>query len=636
MFHPARILALLCLSSGCVFAQTFGEIAGEVKDASGAVIPAAPVTVTNIETSVVRTTTTNDAGIYSFPALIPGTYTAKVEAKGFRPIVKTGIALQVQQTARVDFTVELGQVAETIEVSASAAMLSTDTVTVGTVIENKRIVDLPLNGRNFLQLVSLSPNVSYGFATPGQAAGRQGGTRSSQNISISGMRGTWNHYTLDGIENTDVNFNLYVLLPSVDALQEFKVQTGIYPAEFGRGAAQINVSTKPGTNNFHGTVYEFLRNSALDARPYDFIGTSPQRAPFRWNQYGFTLGGPVWIPRIFNGRNRLFFMSNFEGYKERRTIQGTYTVPTLAMRQGDFSGFAPIYDPATRRVENGAVTASPFAGNQIPRNRFDPVSLKLMEFWPEPNVNTSILRDNFQQPQSNRIDKDQFTQRIDFNENPNSQWFGRYSWTDESTVSPSLRLSGTVLYTKASQYMVSNTRVLSPSQVNEARFGYNTFYNVLGQELGGVRNVVEELGIPLQTPDPTIWGIPTIRGFIGGLSEFGNTPNGPFTVDNGIWQLIDNFSWIAGRHSVRFGGEYRYDKFYQAGNEFARGVFEFNGQYTADPVTGAGANSAADFLLGTASRAEASIALAESDFRAHNLAFYVDDVWRITPRVTLN
>ena len=251
------LLALvLCLSAGVVSAQTFGEITGEVKDQSGAIVPGAPVTATNTATNALRSTVTNEAGIYSFPALVPGLYSVKVDLPGFQPVVRPNIELQVQQTARVDFTLAVGQTTETVQVSEFAQLLTTESATVGTVIAQKTIVDLPLNGRNFLQLVSLSPNVSYGFVAPGQAAGRQGGTRAAQNISIAGMRGTWNYYTLDGVANTDPNFNLYIQLPSVDALQEFKVQSGIYPAEFGREAGQINVSTKPGGNAFHGTVYE--------------------------------------------------------------------------------------------------------------------------------------------------------------------------------------------------------------------------------------------------------------------------------------------------------------------------------------------------------------------------------------------
>jgi hypothetical protein len=628
----------LCLPVGMVFAQTSGEITGEVLDQSGAAAANATVTATNIATNAERTTTSNAAGIYSVPSLVPGTYQVKVALPGFQQMVRNTIELQVQQTARVDFTLTVGQAAQTVEVSAAGQLLTTESATVGTVIGQKSIQDLPLNGRNFLQLVSLSPNVSYGFAAPNQAARRQGGTRAEQNISVAGTRGTWNNYTLDGIQNTDVNFNLYIQLPSVDALQEFKVQSGIYPAEFGREAGQINVSTKSGSNDFHGTVFEFLRNSDLDAKPYDFIGTSPAKAPFRWNQYGFTLGGPVSIPKLFSGRNRLFFMSNFEGFKSRRTDQGLYTTAPASWRNGDFSSFsAPLYDPTTRTNTGGTLTASVFPGNQIPSSRFDQISLKLMQFWPLPNLNTPTVSNNYQNPQKTAIDKNQFNQRIDFNESVNSQWFGRFSWTDEFTVQPSLPLSGLTLATNSKQYMISNARVLSPAKVNEFRFGYITLVNNSTQELAGKRNVVKELGLPFSTPDPQSWGIPAIGGatFNLGLSPFGNDSNGPFILNDKIVQALDNFSWVHGRHSLRFGGEYRWDVYNNAGNQFARGQFTFGGQYTANPATLVGGNSAADLLLGTISRTDLAIGLAAGDFKANSFALYLDDTWKLTPRLTL-
>jgi hypothetical protein len=281
--------------------QTFGEINGEVKDPSGAVTAGAVVNVTNADTNVTRTTATNDVGIYTVPSLPPGRYQVKVTAPGFEPVVKTNIELQVQQTARVDFTLTVGQASQTVEVSAAATTLSPDSASVGTVVEEQRINDLPLNGRDFFQLVSLAPNVNYGFTAASIESSRQGGTRGALTMSLSGSRQTWVNYTLDGVENTDVNFNAYIVLPSIDALQEFKVQTGIYPAEFGRDVGQVNVSTKPGTNSFHGTAYEFLRNDALDAKQFDFSGTNPPKSPYRQNQYGFTLGGPIWVPKHFNG-----------------------------------------------------------------------------------------------------------------------------------------------------------------------------------------------------------------------------------------------------------------------------------------------------------------------------------------------
>src|SRR5436309_2551860 len=354
-----------------MFAQTQAGISGVIRDATSAVIPGATVTMTNPATNFSRSVVSNEAGVYNFPVLQPGRYNIKVELPGFRTITQNDVELQVQQAARIDFTLQVGEVSQTVEVSGTAALIATENATVGTVIENRRIVEMPLNGRNFLQLASLSPNVSYGFTTAGQEDQRQGGSRASQNIAVAGQRSAFNHFTLDGVENTDVNFNTYVILPSIDALQEFKVQTGIFPAEFGRDTTQINVLTKPGTNQFHGTVFEFLRNDKLDARQYAFAGER-LREPLKWNQYGFALGGPVWLPKIYNGKDRLFFMSNFEGFKERRLRRQLFTVPSVKMRNGDFSEVStPIYDPLNRTQR--------FDGNVIPRYRFHPTSVKLME-----------------------------------------------------------------------------------------------------------------------------------------------------------------------------------------------------------------------------------------------------------------
>jgi hypothetical protein len=194
---------------------------------------------------------------------------------------------------------------------------------------------------------------------------------------VGGQRREFNYYTLDGVANTDVDFNTYAFLPSIDALQEFKVQSGVFPAEFGRATSQINVSTKAGTNNLHGSVFEFLRNDKLDAKQFAFTAARPASQPFKLNQYGFTVGGPVWIPKLFNGKDRLFFMTNFEGFKTRRTSRGIFDVPSAAMRVGDFSSQSnPIFDPATRvRQANGTITADPFPNNRIPTNRIHPTSV---------------------------------------------------------------------------------------------------------------------------------------------------------------------------------------------------------------------------------------------------------------------
>ncbi len=268
-------------------------------------------------------------------------------------------------------------------------MLNAENATVGTVIENKRIVDLPLNGRNFLQLLSTAPNVSFGFHNAGQAGSRQGGTaRSEQNISVAGQRSKFNRFTIDGVENTDVNFNTPVILPSIDALQEFKVQTGIFPAEFGRATTQINVSTKSGTRQYHGALFEFLRNDEFDAQHVRFhrhARRRPPKDPFKWNQYGFTLGGPVWLPKKLFGplgyenQERVFFMTNFEGFRERRTARwASTTLPPAAWRSGRFLA---TVEPDLRPARPGRQ----FPGNIIPQNRIHPTSIKLLEFYPSPN-----------------------------------------------------------------------------------------------------------------------------------------------------------------------------------------------------------------------------------------------------------
>ena len=358
-------------------------------------------------------------------------------------------------------------------------------------------------------------------------------------------------------------------------------------------------------------------------------------------------------------------MSNFEGYKDRLTSNATGTYPTPDMRNGDFSklvdskgALIPIYDPLTTCgtgtnpdcpvAPNGKtyITRQQFAGNKIPTSRFDPISMKMLEFWALPNIAKDSWgggQINYQIPLKRTIDKNQFTQRIDFNESTNSQWAGRFSWTDEYTVNPGVKQAGTTLYSLARQYMVTNTRVLSNSKVSEFRFGLNQFKNVVGQELSGVRNVVEEVGIPgVKYPDPDTWGIPTMRDMVG-VNNFGNDTNGPFRIDDKILQFVENFSWIRGKHSIRLGGEYRYDIYNQIGNEFGRPVFGWSGQYTNTYVLNSsgtavtqGGFSAADVLIGTPSRFDVSVALAETAFRNSNFSAYIDDVWRVTPKLTLN
>ena len=399
--------------------------------------------------------------------------------------------------------------------------------------------------------------------------------------------------------------------------------------------------TKPGTNDYHGTLYEFLRNNAFDAREYSITGARNAKNPFKWNQYGFTLGGPVWIPKVFKGTNRLFFMANYEAFRQRQSVFNRYDLPSVAMRNGDFSQLLPntvIYDPNTRVVDAaGNVSMQPFAGNRIPTNRFHPSAVKLLEFYPEPNISTTSLVRNREQSNGRPRNKDQFILRMDFNESQNSQWFGRYSWGDENLLNEALRFNGFQVLTNVEQYMGSNVRVFTPATVNEFRFGYTRFYNSAGRELAFKRDVVTELNIPgLKGGDPVTWGIPSIS--IAGFSGFGDDSEGPYENSNSAMQFVDNFSWIRGKHSIRFGGEIRNDEYNQVGNQFPRGAFLFENDATAVINGGvkSGGSSFADFLLGYSRRSEAAVSIAQAQFRSTSFGLYIDDVWKVGPKLTVN
>jgi len=609
---------ILCVFVCMVFgtpasAQTLGTITGEVKDTTGAALPGATVTAQNIGTNAVRTQQSNDVGAYTFPAMPPGAYLVKAELDGFR-IAQNRVELHVEETLRVSLTLEIGGITETTEVTAVTSLITTENATVGTVIENRRIVELPLNGRNYLSLIALSPNVSASFAGAGQAGDRQGGSRANQQISISGQRREFNYYTLDGVDNTDVNFNTYIFLPSVDALEEFKVQTGIYSAEFGRAAGQVNVVTKSGSNAFHGTVFEFHRNDALDSRPYAFTAAqaAQEKPDFRWNQYGYTASGPIF-------KNRVFFMSNYEGYQDNKTLINNFTVPTLAMRSGDFSALtSPLYDPATCAATGSSRSCAAFAGNRIPTNRFDPISQQMLEFYPEPNAAGTV--NNYVSRIDRVIDRKQYTQRMDFVQGSSLNWMGRYSWSHDDEVTPALKLNGSKLLNTIHQLMIGNTYTVSPTVLNEFRFGFNSFYNTFGRELAFERDVVSELGIPGITPGPPeAWGIPAIG--ISGFAGFGDNTEGPYTNRNKTFEFTDNVSWIRNAHSIKLGASIRYDQYNQVGNQFSRGSFVFDGRATgsATGVATPGGAAFADFLLGTMRSSEAAVQLATTNFRAINV-----------------
>jgi outer membrane receptor protein involved in Fe transport len=637
-FTLAGLLVALLLFSAPVAAQTFGEITGSVTDSSGAVVAGATVNVANSATGVERKVTTNEVGNYNVPFLNPGRYNLTAQLEGFKIASRSGIIVQVGDVVRANFTMEVGAVTETIEVTGGAPLLQTESTALGTVIDQQRIVDLPLNGRNFLQLVRLSSNVSAEMGSGGQANSRQGGERANQAISISGQRQQYNQFTLDGVENTDPNFNTFVVRPSVDALQEFKVQTGVYSAEFGKATSQINATTRSGSNDIHGSVFEFLRNDAIQATPW----LTSAKSPFRRNQYGFTVGGPII-------KNRLFFLGNYEGLRDRTSREAHATTATVGMRNGDFSGtgdFRTIYDPDTiKLLPNGTYTSTPFDNNVIPKARFKQPFLKLLDYYPEPNVPGAIVGKadwNFIRSAPSPTDYDQITTRIDFAESASSQWFGRLSWGDESVLNGStLGFNDSGVATNVWQIMLSNTRTLSAATVNELRLGANLFDNdLLTSQFNGVTDISGSLGIPgLNTPAQAAWGAPQVGfgGFTSNISGWGESTEGPFINRNRTYQILDNVSWVHSNHTIKFGAEVADRRYNQIGNQFPRGNLIFAGRYTALPtdINGTG-HGFASGLLGWTSEATRALGIANLQFRQKAYYFYAEDSWKITPTLTLN
>jgi hypothetical protein len=626
------LVASVLLALTPAAAQNFGEITGTVADPSGAVIAGAAVTVTNEATGVARTAETNESGSYNVPFLNPGVYTITAELEGFRTSRTAGRVIQIGDVAQVNFTLEIGVVTEIVEVEASAQMLATSNTAVGTVIDNERIVELPINGRNYLNLVKLSPNVTAEMQSGGQADSRQGGERANQSISIAGQRQQFNRYSLDGMENTDPNFNTFIIRPSVDAIQEFKVQTGVYSAEYGKASSQVIVTTKSGTNEFHGTVYEFLRNDKIQAKSWG----RTDKPPFRRNQFGGTVTGPV-------VKNRVFFMANYEGLRQSVQGFGQSTVAPVSMRNGDFTNSRfPIFDPLSiREVSPGDFTATQFTNNIIPANRLSPVAKKLLEFYPEPTLPTAVDKGiNFTRNVLNTNEWDQLTTRGDFVENDSSQWFFRYSWGGEAVLNGgTFPISDERITTDVQQFLLSNTRTFSPTLVNELRLGVSLFDNDKLTKFNGIRDVSAELGIPgMPIPSPLATGSPRIN--VGGGNNFsgwGESTEGPFLNNNRNYQIVNNTSWIRGNHTFKFGIDISESRYSQIGNQFARGEFNGSAIQTADPdKTGSTGNGFAGFMTGWLNQATRAGGLPNVQFRRKPMMFYLEDTWKMTPKLTMN
>ena len=373
-FFP--LLVILCGLTGMAMAQTAtGQITGTVKDASSAVLARAKVTVTNQANGFTRETVTNEDGSYVFPLLPVGAYTVTVEQQGFSTSKQSNIQLTVDKIVRADFDLKVGDVSATIDIQSAAITLDTETASMGQTVTQKQVTQLPLNGRNFLSLLFLNGGTV-------ETTGEQGGMRQGAGnaISINGARPTSNNYLIDGTSNTDTALGTPAAILSIDAIQEFKEQTGTYSAEYGFSANQVNIVSKSGTNDLHGAAFWFGRNDAFDANTYfnnaRSTPTNPIRKPkLRQHQYGFVAGGPVWIPKVYDGRNKSFWLVNYERFKQIRGIADLLIVPTPDQLAGRFT--SQIIDP---------LNGQPFANNTIPANRFSRLArLATAKFFPAPN-----------------------------------------------------------------------------------------------------------------------------------------------------------------------------------------------------------------------------------------------------------
>jgi hypothetical protein len=634
---------VLALCSAAAHAQiTSGEITGTITDSAGAVIAGAHVTATNPATNTQRAATTSSAGVYNLTALPPGAYTLRVEKEGFSSQVRTGIELQVAQVARFDLTLQVGSVTEVVQVQGAAPLIETDNTSLGTVIENQRILDLPLNGRNYLQLAALTPGATTAAPASFVMGLRQGGTRSLFTLTVSGQRILFNRYLLDGLENTSPNWQSYIFLPSLDALQEFKVESGITPAEYGKNATQINVTTKSGTNDVHGTAWEFLRNSYFDARNY-FNPRGTAQPPFKRNQFGFTLGGPMYIPKLINGRNKLFFMVNYEGLRERKALVQPATVPPSAWIEGDFTAVTtPIYDYRTRVLNaagNAIASSMPFPGNRIPANLLQPISQRFMRDWMPRVAAPLATANNFTNTEGRPTDNNQQNARFDWVQNSTSSMFFRYSHSGEVQYNPiPIPQHGTNVNVQAHQGLLAHTMVMGANKVNEFRAGVSRFENANVPPQAGIRNVVQELGIPLDSSIPLYWGVPNVT-FGGGFTLTGNSADSPFINFDTMIQANNNFAWTAGKHSMKFGGEITRTRFNQLGGVTTRGRFSVNGQYSSAGPPGSpivSAHNIADWMQGVFSVSESQSGIPLANYRNWYFAFYFQDNWKVTPKLNIN
>jgi hypothetical protein len=621
-----RRIAVLCfavLAVQMLFAQVdTGTITGTVLDTQGAGVPSTSLTFVETSTSATSKTQTDASGNYASPPLKPGTYKVTAQASGFKVQTHEAVNVKVQDRLRLDFNMAVGSVTENVLVTAETPNIQTDTSSLGEVITTTQITELPLNGRDYIQLATLTTGVvRTSSGTNGNSGGSSTGGLNS--FVANGTRGTLNNFLLDGIDNNSNDNGGVVLRSNVDAIQEFKLQTNSYSAEFGRsGGAVVNAITKSGANNYHGDVFEFFRNSSLDARDY-FEDPTQKKASFKQNQFGATFGGPIM-------KNKLFWFIDYQGTRIRNPQTLVSAIPTLEERVGNFSapGEPIIYDP---------VTHTPFPGNIIPPGLINPISQAYANLYPTPQ---SGQGNNFTTSPTERDRVDQGDVRLDYNLSQSDQIFIRYSKSGRTDIRPA-PLPGLANGGNSSTGVgnedtdgaaIGFTHTFTPKTINELRVGFSYVH---------IRRGVPESGNQLPPPELRIAGVPDdprVNGLTlfapNGFRRLGDPNFAPTILASQERQITDVLTLVRGGHTLKLGGEIRWSQFNISQEASPRGRFSFSGQFT-QAADGSGGSSIADMLLGLPISANISTVIGMGN-RQHVPSLFVQDDWKVNRRLTLN
>ena len=654
----ALLLALFSLASTGSAQTTFGSVVGNVTDASGAAIANTQVTLTNAGTNEKRTETTNSDGLYQFVNVLPGQYTVEVAQSGFKRVVRGPFAVETQSTAKIDLALQVGEVTQTIEVTAQTPLLQPETSSLGQVINQRETTELPLNGRNPMNLVALVPSVVPQGGSMGSPNGQN--PFAWGNYQIGGGMANQSMTWLDGSPVNGSYINITALIPIQDSLQEFKVATNNLSPEYGRFAGGVvNFTTKSGTNELHGSAYEFLRNKDLNANTFFNNRSGISRPAFTQNQFGADLGGPVYIPKLYDGRNKTFFFFNYEGFRLRQGQSFTETVPTAQERTGDLSALAAsqnrnIYDPLTTCGEaptspacNGALpgTRQPFAGNMIPTNRLNPTSLKMLNLYPLPNAPGNAQGvGNWTGNASVGGNQNQSVVHIDQNVSDKQHISARYTYWGNLNL-PIDPFRNGVCQDRCTEtfntnnFVLADTYSFTPTAIMEFRLSYQRFnYNRIPTTLGFD---LSSLGLPASLNSQAVFRdlpVPVINGF-DTAGTFGSQGAGSVIIDrNDNYRAAITLTKIFGNHTFRFGGEWMRMTHNYVQTNTPSGIFTFNPDLTAGNAVNTGANPGlglATFLLGYPSSGSAQSPALVAGQQLYPAAFLNDD-WHVSPKLTVN